>query len=85
MKIHWLTDIILHAVILIAVGYILIHDGVADDTAALRHAEWQAHEQAMMAREAQREVFFEKWSKALQSAECEATVIEAIKGMERRR
>ena len=81
IKMSPFTDLLLHAVILVAVAFMLIHDGVAGGVSAERHAEWKSHEENMMEREAQRERFFERWSKALQSAECEATVIEVIKDL----
>ena len=84
IKMNPLADIVLHIGILMVVASMLIHDGVADDVSAKRYAEWKAHEQNMIDREAQRERFFERWSQALQSSECEATVIEAIKDMEPR-
>jgi len=84
IKMHPLADIVLHIGILLIVASMLIHDGFAGGVSAKRHAEWKSHEKAMTAMEAHREMFFEKWSTALQSAECEATVIEAIKGTERR-
>ena len=44
------------------------------------YKDWVAHQKDMIAREERREIFFEKWGKALQNSECESTVIEAIKG-----
>jgi len=43
------------------------------------YKDWIAHQKDMIAREERREIFFERWGKALENAECEATVIEAIK------
>ena len=73
-------DMMLHAVILVAVAAMLVHGGSAADSMEKRHLEWKAHEQNMIAREERREVFFARWGKALENAECEAAVIEVIKG-----
>jgi len=84
IKINPLADIVLHIGILMIVASMLIHDGTAESEGDRRYAEWKIHEQNMIEREAQRERFFERWSKALQSSECEVTVIEAIKDLEPR-
>ena len=84
IKMNPLADIVLHVGILMVVAFMLIHDGTAENEGDRRYAEWKIHEQNMMDREAQRERFFHRWSQALQSAECEATVIEVIKGLEPR-
>ena len=73
-------DMMLHAVILVAVAAMLVHGGSVDGDMEKRHLEWKTHEQAMMLREERREIFFARWGKALENAECEAAVIEAIKG-----
>ena len=84
IKMNPLADIVLHIGILMVVASMLIHDGTAESEGDRRYAEWKIHEKNMMERETQRERFFERWSKALQSAECEVTVIEAIKDLEPR-
>ena len=81
IKMNPLADIVLHVGILILVASMLIHENTEESEGDRRYAEWKIHEQNMMEREAQRERFFHRWSQALQSAECEATVIEAIKDM----
>ena len=79
MKINFYTDVVLHSAILVAVAVVLIQSNDSQSDAELRHMEWKKHEQNMIEREEQRERFFFRWSQALQNAECEATVIEAIK------
>ena len=79
MKLNFYTDVVLHAAILLLVAGMMIQSNDSQSDAELRHTEWKKHEQAMIEREAQREQFFFRWGKALQNAECEATVIEAIK------
>jgi hypothetical protein len=73
-------DMALHAVILVAVASILVHGGNVDGDREQMYLEWRSHHQDMVSREERREVFFARWGKALKNAECEAAVIEAIKG-----
>ena len=84
MKINFYTDVVLHSAILVAVAAVLIQSDGSKSDAELRYGEWKQHEQNMIEREAQRERFFHRWSEALENAECEATVIEAIKEVEPR-
>ena len=84
IKMNPLADIVLQLGILLIVAAMLIQDGAPESEGDRRYAEWKAHEMNMIEREAQRERFFERWSKALQNAECEITVIEAIKDLEPR-
>ena len=84
MKLSFYIDVLVQAAILLMVAGIIVQGKDAQSDAELRHAEWKKHEQAMIEREAQREQFFFRWGKALQNAECEAVVIEAIKEVEPR-
>ena len=79
MKINFYIDVIVQAAILLMVAGMLIQSSGSQSDAERRYAEWKKHEQNMIEREAQRGRFFFRWSQALQNAECEATVIEAIK------
>ena len=73
-------DMMLHAVILVAVAAMLVHGGSADDYREKMYLEWKDHQRDMVSREERREIFFARWGTALNNAECEATVVEAIKG-----
>jgi len=42
-------------------------------------ADWHKHAHAMEAAENTRRLFFERWANAMENAECEASVIDAIR------
>ncbi len=74
------TDVIVHAVVLALIAFVLVQGNGHRGADEARYIEWKAHEANMIRREERREVFFARWGEALQNAECEAAVIEVIKG-----